>query len=213
MYFVKPPANNNESQQPEEPTIEPVQLPEILKAPTKSPEPNPEILKIPQTAVPEAVAPAEPAETASPVDLPSVGKPTKEPIHADACTIPSRLCECGQSSGSSGPFCTACGGKLLKNRYILVATLKDGTRISTELKPEGITIGKAKDCDLCIPDDFISRKHATLKESDGMIILEDNASSNGLYARVPGVIGLDIGDEILAGTTVLRLLEEPDSSV
>ena len=72
-------------------------------------------------------------------------------------------------------------------------------------KPE-LTIGKLTECDLVIADDdYVSRRHARLFRSDGMVYLEDMGSANGTFLRVRRPIVLEPGDEILVGTAMFQL--------
>ena len=87
--------------------------------------------------------------------------------------------------------------------------MKDGQPGSVvELGDRGLTVGKAPDCDLAVQDDeYLSRRHARIYQSDGVVYLEDLGSANGTYVRVRRPIVLEAGDEILVGTSVLRFEE------
>lgn len=57
---------------------------------------------------------------------------------------------------------------------------------SFELTEPRYTLGRAEDCDICIPDPTMSSHHSTLVQSNGQnYIIEDNGSTNG--TRVNGV--------------------------
>jgi pSer/pThr/pTyr-binding forkhead associated (FHA) protein len=76
-----------------------------------------------------------------------------------------------------------------------------------------LSIGKAADCNMVIADDdYVSRRHARLVKSDGMVFLEDLGSSNGTFLRVRRPIVLEPGDEIVVGTCSLRFDEKAQPS-
>ena len=71
---------------------------------------------------------------------------------------------------------------------------------------EQLTIGKTPNNDLVtVGDNYVSRQHARLFKKDGKIVVEDLGSSNGTLLRLRRPIELEVGDEILVGTSVLRL--------
>jgi pSer/pThr/pTyr-binding forkhead associated (FHA) protein len=76
-----------------------------------------------------------------------------------------------------------------------------------------LTIGKAGDCHMVIAeDDYVSRRHAKLVHSDGMVFVEDLGSSNGTFLKVRRPVALEPGDEIVVGTCVLRFEEKVQQS-
>jgi len=67
-------------------------------------------------------------------------------------------------------------------------------------------IGKTEQCHLRLPnDDFASRQHARIVRAGDQALLEDLGSANGTFLRVRRTMQLEQGDEILIGTTLLRL--------
>ena len=57
-------------------------------------------------------------------------------------------------------------------------------------------------------DDFISRKHCTIFEDQGLVYIADLKSSNGTYVNDKLIINstqLKTGDEILLGQTRLKI--------
>jgi pSer/pThr/pTyr-binding forkhead associated (FHA) protein len=75
---------------------------------------------------------------------------------------------------------------------------------------EPITIGTGEDCDVVLAGDaYVSRRHARITRDDSMILVEDLASSNGTLLRIRRSVAIEPGDELVIGTTVLRL--EPRS--
>ncbi|MBN1509496.1 MAG: FHA domain-containing protein [Sedimentisphaerales bacterium] len=79
-----------------------------------------------------------------------------------------------------------------------------------ELSGDSVIIGKDDRCDVVIDDDeFVSRRHSRLSRSDGTFYLEDLGSSNGTLLRIRRSIILEAGDEVVIGTTTLRLVQTP----
>ena len=69
-----------------------------------------------------------------------------------------------------------------------------------------LTIGKAADCGLVMMgDEYLSRHHTKLVARDGQVFLEDLGSSNGTFLKIRHPVAIEIGDEILVGTCLLRL--------
>lgn len=78
----------------------------------------------------------------------------------------------------------------------------DGSR--TVRSPVPITIGRASTATLVVPDAQVSRMHARIDLSDGVLSVLDLGSRNGtlLNARpIDGATALETGDEIDIGTT------------
>ena len=77
------------------------------------------------------------------------------------------------------------------------------------LSQEVITIGRAKDSDLVIDNDDLSRHHARLTWGGHGWILEDLGSSNGTSVdgqRITGPVVLAPGSEVTLGTSVVLSL-------
>ena len=76
---------------------------------------------------------------------------------------------------------------------------------------EQLIIGKDSDCDVVIADDsFVSRRHARLRRDDNLIFLDDLGSSNGTLLKICRPVIIEPGDEIMIGSTVLRLEQRGD---
>ena len=134
--------------------------------------------------------------------LPSTIPESKGPLH---------LCRfCGQQLNPDYLYCPRCGTMFgqARSQYRL-KSLRNGTEITAaELTDSELTIGKLDECNLVIAnDEYVSRRHARLFKSDGIVFLEDMGSANGTYLRVRRPIVLEPGDEILIGTAVLQLEE------
>ena len=108
-------------------------------------------------------------------------------------------------------FCSQCGAKANANDqegYWLSHQGAKGESNSIQLIGQQLTIGKAPECDLVIPDDdYLSRRHARLLQKEGKFFLEDLASSNGTFLKVRRSIELEVGDEILIGSGMFRLVK------
>ena len=122
------------------------------------------------------------------------------------CEKPLR-CSCGQDLPPEAKFCYQCGKELSKTlpNYRLILRSRGKADIIAKMSSDALTIGKNCDCDLIIADDeYISRQHAHLYRSDGQVLLQDLGSSNGTFLRVKKPVALEIGDEFLIGTHLIR---------
>jgi two-component system response regulator AtoC len=65
----------------------------------------------------------------------------------------------------------------------------EGGNEAIELRPEAhLVLGRADDCDVCVPHESVSRRHALLTGAGGVWQVEDLGSSNGTFvagARLP----------------------------
>jgi pSer/pThr/pTyr-binding forkhead associated (FHA) protein len=82
---------------------------------------------------------------------------------------------------------------------------RDGDAHLHEFDGSGLTIGRAADNDLVIPDSRVSRHHARIVGRRGTLVYADLGSTNG--SRVNGVVVgelvLGAGDRIEMGDTVI----------
>ncbi len=80
---------------------------------------------------------------------------------------------------------------------------------------ERFVVGRDEDCDLPVPDEKVSRKHASiLKRDDGRTYLEDLGSTNGTYVdgrRVTEPQELSGNEQIKVGDTLLLWTTTPPS--
>ena len=86
----------------------------------------------------------------------------------------------------------------------VVLRVEENDRIRTVRAPVPITIGRAPNATLVIPDAQVSRLHARIDSNDGSLSIRDLDSRNGtlLNARLlDGTAPLHDGDEIDVGTT------------
>jgi pSer/pThr/pTyr-binding forkhead associated (FHA) protein len=73
---------------------------------------------------------------------------------------------------------------------------------------EGITIGRADDCEVTLQDTYISTHHARLFQRDGQWFVEDLGSTNGTYldrVKVTAPSPVAVGDEIKVGKTSIQV--------
>src|SRR5262249_52372800 len=68
---------------------------------------------------------------------------------------------------------------------------------------KSLTLGRANECDVCIEDESVSRRHAMLRADVGGIVVEDLGSRNGT-----SVMGrrLEVGEQVRAGAGVVLAL-------
>ena len=81
-----------------------------------------------------------------------------------------------------------------------------------ELTNEPLSIGRAREADIPLLDDKVSRIHCGIRLSDGEFYLKDLKSRNGTYVngqRVEDTIKLKVGDRIQVGSTVFILDTSP----
>ncbi|RRJ86947.1 FHA domain-containing protein [Gulosibacter macacae] len=77
-----------------------------------------------------------------------------------------------------------------------------------ELRGEPISIGRARDADLVIQDDYTSTRHARLLNWNGQWMVQDLDSTNGTYVngeRVSQPTALGPGKSVRIGTTTFEL--------
>jgi pSer/pThr/pTyr-binding forkhead associated (FHA) protein len=84
-------------------------------------------------------------------------------------------------------------------------TTQDGESRTCDFDGSGLTIGRAADNDLVLPDGGVSRHHARIVGRRGTLVYTDLSSTNG--SRVNGVtvgeLVLGVGDRIELGDTVI----------
>ncbi len=93
----------------------------------------------------------------------------------------------------------------------LVIRTRGGYRFEYPLPAGTTTIGRGRDCDLILEDDFASRHHARIELRNGKYVLTDEESRNGTVVRgkpLHGNRNLAHGDEIQIGDTQLLYIEE-----
>jgi transcriptional regulator with PAS, ATPase and Fis domain len=108
-----------------------------------------------------------------------------------------------------------------RERRLVLTVVTDAGSFTHALprEPAQVTIGRARECDLCIDDSKLSRNHAAIQVGPGAIVtLRDLGSSNGtrlgrakLQPNAP--TPLAVGDAIVLGSTMLVLRETSASEL
>jgi len=78
---------------------------------------------------------------------------------------------------------------------------------------ESVLVGRSADCDLCISEGFVSRRHARLYIRENMVWIRDLDSSNGTFInakRITGAVLLLHGDEVAFDTSAFQLVGEAE---
>jgi pSer/pThr/pTyr-binding forkhead associated (FHA) protein len=75
---------------------------------------------------------------------------------------------------------------------------KEGVDDRVEFDSDRFLIGR-ENCDLNMDDRFVSKWHAQLVQRDGVLLLQDMNSDNGVYLRIADELALEDKDEILVG--------------
>jgi len=168
------------------------------------PSPAPTVANNVKSTAPAIDAPVPASETTPPVPIPSSPPAPVAPSPAITCG------GCGQPAGKEDFFCSHCGHKVkdlpLQKGYWLICRRPQSPPQSIQI-PEGeFIVGKATDCTLTLSDDeYVSRRHLKLTHKDGKVILEDLGSSNGTFLKVRRSIVLEPDDEILVGSSILKM--------
>lgn len=98
------------------------------------------------------------------------------------------------------------GAKAKAPNVVILRT--GGKKIGTFKLRDGMRLGRADDCELRPPDDYLSQTHARFTRRDDAWFVEDLGSTNGtkLNGRpLTGSMEVRAGDEVHAGTTVMEL--------
>lgn len=111
------------------------------------------------------------------------------------------------SISNHGPACPHCGRAVDADvRPTLRLVGVGDQRPTVTLGDEPLVIGKDDTCGLVIGDDeYLSRRHARISRDGDLCYLEDLGSSNGTLLKIRRPIIIEPGDEIIIGSTVLRL--------
>ena len=78
---------------------------------------------------------------------------------------------------------------------------------------ESVLIGRSADCDLCISEGFVSRRHARLYIRENLVWIRDLESSNGTFVNAKKIVGAILlmhGDEIAFDTSAFQLVGEAE---
>ena len=120
---------------------------------------------------------------------------------------------CGRQLRGGAKFCSVCGAPVTEALVVAVS----GTAASSSedaafllfpdgrksmLHPSGAIIGRGSECDIVIPNDSVSIRHAEIVLVDASYALRDLGSRNGTWVnrqRLTGATPLNSGDEITFG--------------
>lgn len=71
-----------------------------------------------------------------------------------------------------------------------------------------VVVGRANDLDMVLVEDMVSRKHARISMSQGVLTVEDLGSTNGTFVNGEKVTRavLHEGDRVLIGTNILKVV-------
>lgn len=74
----------------------------------------------------------------------------------------------------------------------------------------GLVLGRSRDCDVVVPDENVSRRHAEVRPSGDAWVVRDLGSTNGVKVngrRIDGAQPLTPGDEIQVGVSTITFEE------
>ena len=92
----------------------------------------------------------------------------------------------------------------------------DGSRRLLTLEKDRITIGRSRDNDVFLPDQWLSRTHAAVRAEDSVYFVEDLGSKNGTLVngrKLEDEHQLRHGDVITLGEHTLTFSEEESADV
>jgi pSer/pThr/pTyr-binding forkhead associated (FHA) protein len=77
-----------------------------------------------------------------------------------------------------------------------------------------IVIGRSSELDMVLVEDMVSRRHAKLAMNGARVLIEDLGSTNGTFVNGEKVqqSELKVGDRILIGTSILKLVQQEEGS-
>ena len=81
----------------------------------------------------------------------------------------------------------------------------DGTEgANIPLTSEGLVLGRNSDFDVLADDPYLSARHAEIRYQDGVLVLKDLDSDNGVFWRLQDDVELQSGDLLRIGQELLR---------
>jgi serine phosphatase RsbU (regulator of sigma subunit)/pSer/pThr/pTyr-binding forkhead associated (FHA) protein len=97
--------------------------------------------------------------------------------------------------------------------YRLKVTPPDAPAFERRLTGRPVVVGRAPECDLTVPDPFLSRRHARLYQAEGALFVEDFGSSNGTLVNgsvIAGPTRIGAGDLLRLSGTEIAIEEVED---
>ncbi|MGE3171118.1 MAG: sigma 54-interacting transcriptional regulator [Planctomycetota bacterium] len=90
--------------------------------------------------------------------------------------------------------------------YLLLVS-RDGQTETHAYRQDAVTIGRSRECDLCLPDRLISRQHCRVERVDGSFALVDLGAANPARLRNRPVVRaeLRVGDSFACGAYEIQL--------
>jgi two-component system cell cycle response regulator len=101
-------------------------------------------------------------------------------------------------------------GDTAQRRPCLILYSGDNTGTRYPLQGPRMTLGRSPECDVCLENLGISRRHAELREVGDTVTLYDLGSSNGTHLneqRIQAPVELKDGDVVRLGSAVLKFYE------
>lgn len=125
----------------------------------------------------------------------------------DAAETDPATCSCGCQPVQDAAFCHQCGGRIEWRRRLHLVCETNGQPLGVvELDGHDVTIGRDEGNSVVICGDrHASARHAQVTCREGVLVLEDLGSSNGTFLCLHRPIRLEVGDEFIVGTTLMRL--------
>lgn len=178
----------------------------------------PEIAMRPETAAADVV-PAEAPEVSRAAALVADASPHTVAGAAVLSVLPGEsLGEAGAVPGAGGIRGDGTQTLVFRRpapqptRAVLRVIGRDGAERLVEVDGTPMTLGRATDNALVLPDSRVSRHHARVQARRGTLVFTDLGSTNG--SRVNGIrvdaCALGTGDRVLVGDTVLLVEQLPD---
>lgn len=135
---------------------------------------------------------------------------SQRPSNAEEAVCPA----CDHHLPAASVYCLRCGVRLEGRSacFRLRQITQSGQDALHELSGEENILGKDPNCQIVLDGDgYLSRKHARIAVTDDGVFLDDLGSSNGTFLRIRRSVLLEVGDEIVVGTSMLRLEESSPS--
>jgi hypothetical protein len=146
----------------------------------------------------DSEAASEPATGPEPVPEAAAG-PETEPAPEAGSEAAGTGAESATEPGKARPA---------RSRTPALVGLSANAPIACAIDKELITIGRDPDCDITIPADSVSRRHAVVFREGNQTIIEDRSSTNGIFVNTVRVKrkALTDGDEVAVGDSRFRFV-------